>query len=59
MEHHNAILYECMMKTINDTHCDPEISFAWAVSSKNTLQNNAGLDQINWYLSGMSIYQVY
>ena len=42
VERHNAILYESMMKTINDTHCDPEIALAWAVSAKNTLQNNAG-----------------
>ena len=42
VERHNAILYESMMKTINDTHCDPEIALAWAVSAKNTLQTNAG-----------------
>ena len=53
-ERHNAILYESMMTTLNDAHCDPEIALAWAVSAKNTLQNNAGYNP-NQLLSGRNV----
>ena len=39
MERHNAILYEAMLKTLEDTQCEPGLALAWAVSAKNALQN--------------------
>ena len=42
VERHNAILYEAMMKTLQDAKCDPEMALAWAVSAKNALQNKGG-----------------
>ena len=42
VERHNAILYETMLKTMEDTGCDSPMALAWAVSSKNSLQNNGG-----------------
>ena len=32
VERHNAILYETMSKTIADTHCEPGMGLAWALS---------------------------
>ena len=42
VERHNAILYEAMCKTIDDTGCQPDIGLAWALSAKNALQNQGG-----------------
>ena len=42
VERNNAVLYEAMMKTIEDCKCDREIALAWAVSAKNALQNQGG-----------------
>ena len=42
VERHNAILYETMSKTLEDTHCEPDMALAWGVSAKNTLQNQGG-----------------
>ena len=42
VERHNKILYETMMKTIDDAKCSCEIALAWACSAKNSLNNNGG-----------------
>lgn len=42
VERHNAVLYETMMKTMQDVGCEVEIALAWALSSKNTLTNKGG-----------------
>ena len=42
VERHNKILFEAMMKTIEDVKCEPEIALAWSVSAKNSLQNHGG-----------------
>ena len=42
VERGNAMLYETMMKTIEDVNCNMETALAWAVSAKNTLQNTSG-----------------
>ena len=42
VERHNAVLYETMMKTLDEVNCDSEVALAWALSSKNTLQNKGG-----------------
>ena len=36
VERHNAVLYETMMKTMEDVKCEPEVALAWAISSKQT-----------------------
>lgn len=41
-ERHNAILAECMKKTMLDANCDAKMALAWACSSKNSLQNHGG-----------------
>ena len=41
-ERHNAILFESMSKTLEDTKCEPELALAWALSAKNALQNKNG-----------------
>ena len=41
-ERGNAMLYETMMKTVEDTNCNMETALAWAVSAKNILQNTSG-----------------
>ena len=42
VERHNKVLYETMVKTIDDVQCEPEVALAWACSSKNALQNHKG-----------------
>ena len=42
VERGNALLYESMMKTMEDTGCDIETALAWSVSAKNSLQNVSG-----------------
>ena len=42
VERDNAMLYETMMKTMEDVNCNMETALAWAVSAKNTLQNTSG-----------------
>ena len=42
VERGNAMLYETMMKTQEDTKCDMETALAWAVCAKNCLQNVSG-----------------
>ena len=42
VERHNKVLYETMMKTKDEVKCSAEVALAWAVSSKNALQNNNG-----------------
>ena len=50
VERHNAVLKECLQKTITDTKCDPKIGLGWAVSAKNSLFNNNGFtpDQLTY-----------
>ena len=42
VERHNKILFEAMMKTVDDVKCEPDIALAWSVSAKNSLQNHGG-----------------
>ena len=42
VERHNKILYETMMKTMEDTKCKPSLALSWACSAKNALQNQDG-----------------
>ena len=42
VERHNAILYETMVKTIDDANCEESVGLAWACSAKNSLQNHNG-----------------
>jgi len=42
VERHHKVLYETMMKTIEETKCEPSIALAWACSAKNALLNNNG-----------------
>ena len=42
VERNNAVIYESMMKTKEDTRCTFEMALAWAVSAKNALQNVYG-----------------
>ena len=42
VERHNGILYEAMIKTIDETKCTPDMALAWSVSAKNALQNSGG-----------------
>ena len=42
VERNNALLYETMMKTMDDVKCDMETALAWATSAKNSLQNSFG-----------------
>ena len=42
VERQNVTLFEAMIKTLQDTKCDPEMALAWAVSAKNALQNRGG-----------------
>ena len=42
VERHNAILYETIIKTIEDTKCEPSVSLAWSCCAKNSLQNHNG-----------------
>ena len=38
----NAMLYETMMKTMEDAKCSMETALSWAVCAKNSLQNSSG-----------------
>ena len=42
VERSNKILYESMMKTMDDAKCDMQTALAWSVSAKNCLQNVNG-----------------
>ena len=42
IERHNGIIGESVTKTIEDVGCNLEIALAWAISAKNSLQNNNG-----------------
>ena len=42
VERGNAMLYETTMKTMEDVRCGSETALAWAVSAKNSLQNESG-----------------
>ena len=42
VERHNQILAEAFHKTLDDEKCDPKVALAWAVSAKNSLQNQEG-----------------
>ena len=42
VERGNAMLYETMMKTMEDVNCNMETAFAWVLSAKSTLQNTSG-----------------
>ena len=42
VERHNKILFETMMKTMNDTKCGANVALAWACSAKNALDNHHG-----------------
>ena len=41
-ERNKKVLYEALMKTMEDAKCDMETALAWAVSAKNALQNHGG-----------------
>ena len=40
VERNKKVLYEALMKTMKDAKCDVETALAWAVSTKNALQNH-------------------
>ena len=40
VERNNKVLYEALMKTMEDAKCDLETALAWAVSAKHALQNH-------------------
>ena len=40
LECHNLIVAEPIEKTLEDIKCEPEIALAWAISTKNDLQNH-------------------
>ena len=42
VERNNRVIYESMMKTMQDVKCDMDTALAWAVSAKNALQNQGG-----------------
>ena len=42
VERHNGFLYETMQKTMMEAKCNVHVALAWALSSKNALQNHAG-----------------
>ena len=42
VERNNKILYESMMKTMEESKCDRETALAWSVSASNALQNVTG-----------------
>ena len=42
VERNNAMLYETMMKTMEDQNCDMETALAWATCAKNSLQSTFG-----------------
>ena len=42
VERHHKMLYECMVKTIEDVKCEPEVALSWALCAKNSLQNHGG-----------------
>ena len=42
VERHNSVLYETMSKTMLEAKVDDHTALAWAVSSKNALQNQGG-----------------
>ena len=42
VERHNGLLAEMIDAVIEETHCKPEIAVAWAVNSKNSLNNTFG-----------------
>ena len=42
VERANKILYESMMKTVEDVGCSMELGLAWSVSATNSLQNCNG-----------------
>ena len=54
VERHNKVLYESMMKTMEEMKCDMEIALAWSVSAKNCLQNVSGYSP-NQLLTGLNV----
>ena len=54
VERNNAVLYESMMKTMEDCKCDKDLALAWAVSAKNALQNQGGYSP-NQLVFGMNV----
>ena len=42
VERNSKVLYEGLMKTMEDAKCDMETALAWTVSAKNALQNHGG-----------------
>ena len=40
VERNNKVLYEALMKTMEDAKCDLETALAWKVSAKHALQNH-------------------
>ena len=43
VERHNRTLFETMLKTIDDSKCEPAVALSWACSAKNALCNQEGL----------------
>lgn len=42
VERHNAVLGDMVVKILDDMKCSKEVALAWALSAKNSLQNNFG-----------------
>jgi hypothetical protein len=54
VERNNKIIYESMMKTMEDAKVDMSTALAWAVSAKNALQNVSGYSP-NQLVFGMNV----
>jgi len=54
VERNNKIIYESMMKTMEDSKCDMSTALAWSVSAKNALQNVNGYSP-NQLVFGMNV----
>ena len=42
VERHHVMIYESMIKTMEDAKCDAAMALAWSVSAKNALLNSEG-----------------
>ena len=54
VERNNKIIYESMMKTMEDSKCEMSTALAWSVSAKNALQNVNGYSP-NQLVFGMNV----
>jgi len=53
VERNNKVLYESMMKTMDDAKVNMSTALAWAVSAKNALQNVKDILPTSWFLVRM------